>query len=985
MSEPTESIFCPQCGHANAPGIERCQRCQARLPTRQLPQATREELHFPLAVKDAAQGLKQITDVEDADDPGDQTASKPRPSKSALTATPDVIKIPADAHKLTIGYDPDNDLVIPRPNISGHHVVLAFSPSTRKTYLRDLNSTNGTTVNHESVACVMVQQGDLIGLGSYTFTLDEDLLQRLIKHTPTKDPSVTQALGAIKGPARFTSVIIGRDEDCDIVLDAPQISRRHVKLLRLPGDNWLVEDLESANGTFLNDRNAVPLEAPTEATNRDILYMGSYRFPLSRVRDFIGHDVDSNESGGSLAMSLDKKIITIGRGPDNDIVLDASQISRHHARILRKDKDIFIEDLASANGTFLNGKRVGRAQISPEDTLSFGTYSVKLDLARGAIQKSYKGDIILQAENIRVDVQGENGGTKRLLDDISFTAYPTEFIGLMGPSGAGKTTLLMSLIGYIRPSTGRTLLNGDELTAHYDRYRGTIGYVPQEDIIHGELTVYEALYYTAKLRLPTDTSDAEIEQRISNVLASLEISKTAHVRIGSPERKGISGGQRKRVNLAMELLTEPSLLCLDEPTSGLASEDAANVMRLLRRLADEGRTILLTIHQPSMQVYRTLDNVIYLADGEQVYYGPTYPDSILYFYPRVRPGTPQAEEILSDPGSCLRPMVNAQRAGEPMETFAARYRQSEYHREYVEDRRKNQAEVNLTTAAPKKAVRFRFHQLFVLSRRYLNIKFKDRLGTAILLCQAPIIAIFVALVFMGQTSGPLNRMEYMPFALFLLVISAIWFGCSNAAREIVAEQAIYRRERMVNLSIPAYVGSKFLVLAALSLAQCMALLGITYLSLDMVGNPLLHLAVLWGCALAATGMGLTLSAAVKTPAASLALVPMLLIPQVILGGAIMPVDRMEDPSWSIAQVTVSRWGFEGALQIEHLSDGYELGVEDLPKPFAPGFPAPPPPPNPLDRFFGDSESSLQFALGVILAFMLLTLLTTSSSLKWRER
>ena len=973
------NVFCPQCGHANSSDSVSCTRCQARLP-RVAPQNTRPELHYNAETHQEKQ-VRELGDQSTDAEVSEKTSEKD--IGSLLPSAPTVESIPLDARKLSIGYNSDNDLVIPRPNISSYHAQMAFSPSTRKVYIKDLNSTNGTTVNHQEVSCAIVRQGDLIGLGSYSFTLDEDLLQKLVK-TSAKDPAATQAISAVS--AVMKPIVIGRDVECDIVLDAPQISRRHVKLNRLPDGSWLVEDLASANGTFLNDRSSSPLSGPIEASSNDILYMGSYRFPLSRIADFMGLD-DARDplSGSSLAMQLNKKIITIGRGEDNDIVLDAPQISRHHARLIRKDKKIFIEDLASANGTFLNGKRVGRSEISADDTLSFGTYAVKLDLARGAIEKSYQGDIILQAENIRVDVKGESGGMKRLLDDISFTAYPTEFIGLMGPSGAGKTTLLMSLIGYIKPSTGRTLLNGDELNAHYDRYRGTIGYVPQEDIIHDELTVYEALYYTAKLRLPADTSDEEIDQRIANVLASLEIAKTAHVQIGSPTKKGISGGQRKRVNLAMELLTEPSLLCLDEPTSGLASEDAANVMRLLRRLSDEGRTILLTIHQPSLQVYRLLDNVIYLADGEQVYYGPTYPDSILYFFPRVKPGTPQAEEILADPGSCLKPMVEAQRAGEPMETFAARYRQSSYHREYVEERRKNQADVNLTPVAPKKAVRFRFHQLFVLSRRYLNIKFKDRLGTTILLLQAPIIAIFVALVFMGQEHGALNRMEYMPFALFLLVISAIWFGCSNAAREIVSEQAIYQRERMVNLSIPAYVGSKFIVLAGLALAQCMALLGITYVGLDMVGNPLLHLAVLWGCTLAATGMGLTLSAAVRTPAASLALVPMLLIPQVILGGAIMPIDRMEDPSWTIAQTTVSRWGFEGALQIEHLSDGYELSASELPKPFAPGLPAPPPPPNPLDRFFGDAETSLPVNMLVILAFMTFTLVTTSVSLRLRER
>ena len=997
MSKPHSPRLCPECGHAHVAGQAQCARCATRLKPATIPEETREELHFRSPATTRFGGLdSEISELEVGvvPRPAASRAAPSEPPRASLPSASDprpprrAQRLPADAIKLSVGYDPDNDLVIPRPNISGHHALLALSPGSGELYIKDLRSTNGVAVNGFEVQLAVVEPGDLIALGSYSFTLDEDLIERLKALDRARGPAVTQALSALGGeaPGRSEPILIGRDEACDITLDAPQISRRHVKLARLPGGTWLIEDLQSANGTFLNDRGGAPLQGPTEAGARDVIYMGSYRFPLSRVGDFTDlGQAHSSHATTSLAMGLDKKIITIGRGLDNDVVLDAPQISRHHARIIKKNDEVFIEDLASANGTFLNGKRVGRAPLTAQDTLSFGTYSVKLDLARGAIEKSYQGDIILQAEQIRVEVKGDLGEPKRLLDDISFTAYPTEFIGLMGPSGAGKTTLLMALIGYIRPTAGRTLVNGDELSSHYDRYRATIGYVPQQDIIHGELTVYEALYYTAKLRLPSDTSDQEIAERIERVLQSLEITKAAHVRIGSPQHKGISGGQRKRVNLAMELLTEPSLLCLDEPTSGLASEDAANVTQLLRRLADEGRTILLTIHQPSLQVYRALDNVIYLADGEQVYYGPTYPDSILYFHPRVRPGTPQAEEILSDPGSCLKPIVAAQRAGEPMETFAARYRQSTYHREYVEERRRNQEAVELSASSPREPVRFSLHQLGVLSRRYLAIKLKDRLGTAILVCQAPLIAVFVALVFAGQEQGAPNRMEYMPFALFLLVISAIWFGCSNAAREIVAEQAIYKRERMVNLSIGAYIGSKFTILALLALAQCMALLGITYLSLDLVGHPLLHLAVLWGCALAATGMGLTLSAAVRTSAAALALVPMLLIPQVILGGAIMPIHRMEDPSWSLAQATISRWGFEAALQVEERDDAYELSVDQIPKPFAPGLPALPPPPNPLDRFFDSAQLGLPIALLILTGFMLLMLLATAIGLKNKER
>lgn len=796
--------------------------------------------------------------------------------------------------------------------------------------------------------------------------------------------------GEEKQQSERFSVVIGRGYDCDIVLDARQISRYHCRLSRVRksgndqvGDptNWLVEDLGAANGVFVNDRfERVQSRVVSED---DVLFLGSYRFPVRRVRDFIGTDRDAPHVGSN-RLPLDQAIITIGRDADNDVVLDVPQVSRHHARLVRDEADdaLFIEDLGSANGTFVAGERVTRHRLEAGQDISFGTCALRLDLERGVLQKSYRGDILLQAENLIVEV-GEGDGIKRLLDDVSFTVYPTEFVGLLGPSGAGKTTLLMALIGYLRPAHGRTLLNGDDLAASFDRYRNAIGYVPQEDIIHDELTVFEALYYTAKLRLPADTRDAEIFRRIDAILADLEISETRDIRIGSPERKGISGGQRKRVNLALELLTEPSLLCLDEPTSGLASEDAANVMGLLRKLANGGRTILLTIHQPSPQVYQMLDNTLYLAAGEQVYYGPAYPDSMLYFHPEIRPETPEAERILGDPGSCMRPLVDAGRAGEPMETFAARYRQSRYFDEFVRERREGLREVKLSESATRHRPRFSVRQWWTLSRRNLAVKLKDRMGTAILLIQAPIIAILLALVFAQESGGVASRLQFAPFALFLLVIAAAWFGCSNAAREIVSEQAIYRRERMVNLSVIAYAASKFAVLGALCFLQCLMLVTITYFTLDFWGNPLWHLGILWLCSLAGLGLGLMLSALVRTGEAAIALVPILLIPQVILGGAIMPVDKMNAPTELASKLMIARWGFEAALHVEYRADAYEISPNQRSKMLAEALgsrpiPAgamrtdlavlPPPPPNPLDRFLGASETELGVTLGVLGGF-----------------
>lgn len=958
------SQTCPNCGATNSADEIVCQGCGLTLRgLSNVPdEVTRPEhktmsleaLQPPPGIAGTDGGSDTVLDDDDVEPSGYMPLDE----------------VDSDAPALRIGFARDNDLVVPVPQVSSHHAEIIRTD--RGYVIRDLHSTNGTFVGGNRVQVAYVQVGDRISLGSYEFVFDQAVASRvdaLEQHQ--------------RGRGQKPPVLIGRDAECDVVLDAPQISRRHVRLVPIGDQSWRVEDLQSANGAFVNDRhNRIDQAIVSED---DVLFLGSYRFPLTRIREFLHVDEPSLPSG-ALRLPEDRRVITFGRGADNDIVLDAPQISRYHARLLRTEEGVILEDLNSANGTFVDGRRVQRATVESGQTISLGSYAVRIDLKSNTVQKSYRGDILLQAENLRVEVELGGGQTLRILDGVSFTVYPTEFVGLLGPSGAGKTTLLNALIGYTTPTYGRTLLNGDELISHYDRYRGAVGYVPQEDIIHSQLTVYEALYYTAKLRLPPDTTDDEINRRIDEVLADLEISDTRDVLIGSPERKGISGGQRKRVNLAMELLTDPSLLCLDEPTSGLASEDALNVMRLLRQLADRGKTILLTIHQPSLQAYRLLDNTLYLADGEQVYYGPAFPDSFYFFHPGLRPNTPEAEQILSDPGSCMRPLMEAKRAGEPMETFAARYRHSPYHQEFVEERRKNRTDVRLTGSGDRQKPRFSGREFLTLCRRYLTIKLKDRVGTLILLIQAPIVAVLLNLVFVQEAAGVASRVEHTPLALYLLIISAIWFGCSNAAREIVGEQAIYRRERMVNLSIPAYVGSKFAVLGFLCLVQCVALLSLTYIPLDFQGSPLMHLVVLWICSLAGVATGLLLSALVRTSEAAIALVPILLIPQVVLGGAIMPIDRMDAVTSAASSAAFSRWGFEAVLQIEEGAGAYEWRLEQLPRSPDPDlYPAPPTVPHPLDRFFGDAETDILIDLGVLGGFTVVILGSVAGVLRFRER
>ena len=861
-------------------------------------------------------------------------------SVDALERATDSPPPPPGAPVITLGYADDNTVQIKNPVVSGHHVKLyrvgdAF-------VLEDQGSTNGTWVDHRRVHRISLSPDDQFSMGNYTVSLS-DLFGYFSEEPPPKPASSLDRVPAGQ------SIVIGRSPECELHLDAPMVSAIHAELTALGDGRFKLVDLGSTNGTFVNSRENQITETTVGAD--DILFLGSYRLPVSRLSSLL------TRAGGEqdIVIPEGKTVMTICRDKECDIVLNTPQVSRHHAELRRnEDGTLELKDLGSINGTYVNGQRIKSLTVSPQDLISFANFRVRLDLSAGVVRKDYHGDIMVQAERITVKVRDKRSqdGNKTILDDASFTAYPTEFVGLMGPSGAGKTTLMLALNGYFQPTAGRSLINGYNLYANYDSYRGNIGYVPQDDIIFPQLTVFESLYFTAKLRLPPDTRDEEIREKIDDILEKLEIQQTRDVIIGDAVKKGISGGQRKRVNLAMELITEPSLLFLDEPTSGLASEDTINVMNLLRRLADEGRTILLTIHQPSLEAYRKLDNVIYLFQGRLVYYGPAYPDSITYFHPTVRVGTPEGDLLLSDPGNVLKALAEDQRRAMdqpepwPALTVAVDKRRQEFfsspqYKDYVYDRAVSPPDqIRLSQGGKQRTVRHRLmRQWWVLTRRYFTIKRKDTINTAILLLQAPIIAAVLCLVFMGQIGNYFDHVNRGPAALFLLVASAVWFGCSNSAREIVGEQAIYKRERMVNLMIPSYVGSKFAVLGFVCSVQCAMLLVIVYFVLGFEGAILPLYLILLLSSLAGVGMGLALSAMMRSSEAAIALVPLLLIPQIILGGIIMPIHDLNSPMKLLASVMVSRWGFEGALHIEYGDDDLEriqgeCGVDICPDPLA---------------------------------------------------
>lgn len=701
---------------------------------------------------------------------------------------------------------------------------------------------------------------------------------------------------------------------------------------------------------------------------------------------FGSFDLSSLQGGG-------KSVAIVGRSPEVDIVMPYPQLSSRHASITKSpDGSLLITDLGSLNGTYVQGQRIPRGvgiRVNPGERVFFGPYPTVVNIEGDKItayieseQSEWSGNLVeIEALDLLLKVPDRDvrGQDKILLNHVTFKARPGDLIALMGPSGAGKTTLLTVLNGYVRPTSGEVRINGQNLYAIYDALRGNIGYVPQDDIVHPELTVWEAIEYSARFRLPPDFSSDEIKRRVEQTIKDLGLEGVKNLQIGKPEKKVLSGGQRKRVNIALELVTDPAMMFLDEPTSGLAADDTVALIDLLANLAKQtGKTIIVTIHQPAREEYEKFNLALIMGfGGEPVYFGPTGKESYDFFGRHSK--TPQPVDNPRDMFDLLRvredefvktgqyPNKGAARLAAAQAWRAEYYHQDNptYRRMYSGARQPGNAG-NSPPPPSRRAPRMR--QFLLLLRRYATVKVRDRVGTAILLAQAPIIGFLLAMVYAGGPQTPnmwcrmtLERIEAEAMqqlsstnpqaaqsiaqcqaqqtrvtlpeggigrfrnvsdysgAVFFLVVAAIWFGTSNAAREIVSEQAIYRRERMVNLSIVNYLMSKFVLLSVFCVVQCTVLLLIVYPIVglgdaDLSGFPLM-LGVLLLTAMSAVAVGLLLSTIVTSGEAAVALTPIVLIPQVVLGGRLVP---MTSKSWfePVMAIVPARWAFEGVIAIE---------------------------------------------------------------------
>ena len=758
-------------------------------------------------------------------------------------------------------------------------------------------------------------------------------------------------------------LLIGRGAGCDYVIADERVSSRHAGLSRQDGF-LLLEDLDSVNGTFVDDRRIkrmriswrqefqiggktlTPIDVYAAARGEELatktaMFRPQEAMNIADVLDDVGGGSErlspslAGVAPSSLVTLAPGDVVIVGRDIELPVVFDTPNVSRRHARIRRTASELVIEDLGSTNGTWVNGDRIQTPRkISGVDDVRIGHQ--KLQITRGlSIEQPVAGG---GATGIRIDAEslvrevGSGGARRRVIDDINFSILPGEMVALMGPSGAGKTSLLTTIAGYTPPTTGQLFMDGMSLYSHFGLFREAVGYVPQEDVMHRTLTVEEVLYYQAKLNFPAEVTRDEIDARIDLVLAQLDLQDVRQSVVGDEVRRGLSGGQRKRLNVAMELMSEPAALLLDEPTSGLDARSAMQLIRQCRGLATSGRTVIMTIHQPRREAFDLFDKLLLLSKGGKLaYFGPAK-DARPYFTAR----TEVDPKTASNPADFVLDVLDPVDASlsRPPEEWGRDFEASPLYTRFIqsrmsEDDRRIEADASVHTGGRKANF---LRQLGILSARYAVLKGRDVSALGVQLIQAPVIAGIALLLFYQGRFAPLFLQDDVTPTLFVLIASAVWFGCSNVAREIVGERAVFRRERMGRLRPGPYLLSKLGIQSGLIAVQVGLMLGVLVPFVPLEGGilPLFGVAMLAG--FSSMSVGLLVSTIARSELQAIQLVPLVILPQVMLSGILLPVAG-ENASliarWMSGPVLM-RWGYASALHVEFAEStargGKALGV-----------------------------------------------------------
>lgn len=675
-------------------------------------------------------------------------------------------------------------------------------------------------------------------------------------------------------------LVIGRELFSDHELEhfpaLRGISRQHARI-SYHGYQWLIEDLNSTNGTRVSGEQLTPGNQASVAIG-GTFFIGQIKVSLVEAAETSKPNSGSTNAPNAATPELAKlKLqgnLVVGRDPSCDWVISSPVVSRRHAEFTWQGDQAYVADLGSTNGTYVNGVQItAKTAIKPDDEVSLGHEVIYLF---GVPLKEIPG-LVIEGMG-KTFAKGQIG-----LHPINLVVKKGEMVGVMGPSGCGKSTFLKALVGEAPATSGRILLKGHDFMANYDRLKTLIGYVPQDDILHKDLTVYQSLYFTARLRLP-DPDEALIKERIQLVLERLKVLEVQHKKI-----KELSGGQRKRVCIASELLTDPEFLFLDEPTSPLDPQTIVEFMQILQGLSAAGTTIIMVTHKPDDLIY--LQKVLFLArGGKGVFYGDAT-EVKNYF------------SVANFPDIYLK----VEQDGATWVNKFAQTQQGEGTAEGGDQIRQMRAGI--------------FRQIFWLTRRNFRIALNDPASLMVPLLGPPAIAFVFATLYPEVTLQ----------VLFLMSVTAIFFGLFGTSGEIVKELSIYIRERMFNLRIGPYIASKLVVLILFSVIQAVLTTLVIQFKFDASGADIpLHKApelMLWmSVTFFASGvLGLFLSSLFSKPEKVNLWVPYVVLLQIILSGVMTKI-RTEGGQ-AASSLMFSRWSTEVMSRVQD-TVGYDRSLMD---------------------------------------------------------
>ena len=724
-----------------------------------------------------------------------------------------------------------------------------------------------------------------MGDNERTVLFDEQMLEQYQRDKSSKSSLVIVDRNGIKeyDLSQFEdgAYTFGRNENNSIPLNSSIVSGNHGEIY-IQGGQFFVKDNASSNGSYIAYGTQFVQMTPNQyygGNGKDMIIRLGTNQSMDGIDPVLLLYTARQANGRWKTFELKAGDTSIGRAENCDIRLKNVAVSRYHAGIRNANGQYYVFDNGSTNGVFVNGSRIQKSyHLSNKDIFTVLNTTFIYD-GNVVYYKVNPEGIALEIHDLNKDVPAK-GGKKTILDKVSLSIEPTEFVAISGGSGAGKTTLMTAMSGFDSKVTGRVYCNGTNLRENFQTLKNIIGFVPQQDIIYENITLKKMLYYTAKMKMPEDTSTAEIDARIEEVLGMVELSEHKDTYI-----RRLSGGQKKRASIAVELLANPGLFFLDEPTSGLDPGTEEHLMRTLSKLSKEQeKTIIMVTH--TINNLDLCDKVIIMGYGGRLCYCGS-PAGIKDFF--------QTDDLVK-----VYDIITADPKG-----WESRFKMSG-----INQVSEHTAESNGEAIKPRKVNGFT--QLGILVRRYTTLIMNDMQRLALIFGQPLIIGLLLTLV-----AGPdiYQKFTETQSILFTLMSGGIWMGLLNTIQEVNKERVILKREYMGNLKLPVYMLSKYIVQGVISLVQAVILV-VTFVLVKgtpnckgvIISNATVEIIVLIFLTIyASAGMGLLLSSITKSADRAMAIAPFVLIIQLIFSGILFELTGATD---KISYVTFSRWAME---------------------------------------------------------------------------